>query len=62
MQTQVKLLGSYPLPWQIVASATYQNVPGPQITATYNVPSAAIAGSLGRNLSAGATATFSTSR
>jgi Carboxypeptidase regulatory-like domain len=58
MQTQVKLLGSYPLPWQIVASATYQNVPGPQITATYNVPSAAIGGSLGRNLSAGATATF----
>src|SRR5205823_11054181 len=46
MQTQVKLLGSYPLPWQIIASATYQNVPGPQITATYNVPSSAVASSL----------------
>jgi hypothetical protein len=56
-QTQVKLLGSYPLPWNLVASATFQNVPGPQITAGYVVPNAQIAPSLGRNLSAGANAT-----
>ena len=29
-QTQVKLLGSYPLPWDLAASATFQSVPGPQ--------------------------------
>jgi len=57
-QTQVKLLGSYPLPWGLAASAAFQSVPGPQISATYNVPNALIAPSLGRNLSAGATATF----
>ena len=59
-QGQVKLLGSYPLPWEMVASATFQNVPGPQITAAYQARSADIAGSLGRNLSAGATATYTT--
>jgi hypothetical protein len=58
-QTQVKLLGSYPLPWNLVASATFQNVPGPQITASFPVRSADIAPSLGRNLAAGATATYS---
>ena len=57
-QTQVKLLGSYPLPWNMGASATFQNVPGPQITAAYQARSADIAGSLGRNLSAGATAAY----
>ena len=57
LQTQVKLLGNYPLPWDMSVSATYQSVPGPQITATYVVPGSAIAPSLGRNLSAGANAT-----
>jgi Carboxypeptidase regulatory-like domain len=59
-QGQVKLLGSYPLPWAMVASATFQNVPGPQITAAYQARSADIAASLGRNLSAGTTATYTT--
>jgi hypothetical protein len=56
-QTQVKLLGSYPLPWNLSVSAAFQSVPGPQITATYNVPSSQVAASLGRDLSAGARAT-----
>ncbi len=58
-QTQVKLLGSYPLPWGLSASATFQSIPGAQITATYTVPNAEIVSSLGRNLSAGANATAS---
>jgi len=56
-QTQVKLLGSVPLPWAIAASAAFQNVPGPQITAGYVATNAQIAPSLGRNLAAGANAT-----
>jgi len=52
------LLGSYTLPWTIQVSGTFQNVPGPQITAAYQARSADIAGSLGRNLAAGATATY----
>ena len=58
-QTQVKLLGSYPLPWGMSASATFQSIPGPQITASATVPNAQVAPSLGRNLSAGAAATAS---
>jgi hypothetical protein len=57
-QTQVKLLGVYPLPfWGIQTSATFQSVPGPQITASWVAPSSAIAPSLGRNLSSSATGT-----
>ena len=56
-QTQVKLLGSVPLPWAITASAAFQNVPGPQVTASYVATNAQIAPSLGRNLAAGANAT-----
>jgi carboxypeptidase family protein len=57
-QAQVKLLGVYPLPWyDIMLSAAYQNLPGPQITATYTATNAQIAPSLGRNLSAGANGT-----
>ena len=52
--TQVKFVGSYPLPWNLSASATYQNVPGPMLDAVISVPNAQIAPSLGRNLSAGA--------
>jgi hypothetical protein len=52
--TQVKFLGVYQLPWWgLQASAAYQNVPGPQITASYVATNAEIAPSLGRNLSSG---------
>jgi hypothetical protein len=52
-QTQVKLLGIYPLPWWgLQASATYQSLPGPQITAAWAAPAAAATG-LGRPLSGG---------
>jgi hypothetical protein len=47
--TTLKFVGTYPLPWNFSTSATFQNVPGPQITATYAVPTAAVAASLGRN-------------
>jgi len=56
-QTQVKLLGSYPLPWGVTASAAFQSIPGPQITATYTATNAEIVPSLGRNLAAGVNAT-----
>jgi hypothetical protein len=52
--TQVKLFGVYPLPWAFQFSATYQNVPGPDIQATYVATNAEIVPSLGRNLSGGA--------
>jgi hypothetical protein len=50
-QTQVKLLGIYPLPvWALQTSVTYQHIPGPQITASYAAPAGAVTG-LGRPLS-----------
>jgi hypothetical protein len=55
--TQVKFLVVYPMPWDIQASAIVQNSPGIPITASLVVPNAAIAPSLGRNLSACASAT-----
>ena len=49
-QADVKGLASYPLPWWgLVASATLQNRPGPQITATYTVTAAQVQ-NLGRAL------------
>ena len=51
-QTQVKLNGSYPLPAGFVVSGIYQNISGPQITASYAASNAEIAPSLGRNLAA----------
>jgi hypothetical protein len=54
-----KLSGLYTLPWALQISGLYQVSPGPQITATWNAPNALIAPALGRNLSAGATATKS---
>jgi hypothetical protein len=73
--TQVKLLGSYTLPWELDVSATYQNsyntgstatnfgfgfsAPRTGLAANYLATNAQIAPSLGRNLSAGATATAS---
>jgi hypothetical protein len=48
--TQVKFLVVYPLPWNLQTSATYQNIPGIAITATYPAPNAQIAPTLGRNI------------
>jgi hypothetical protein len=53
--SQYKLLGMYTLPrWDVQVSATFQSVPGPEIIANYNVPTAVAAQSLGRPLSGGA--------
>jgi hypothetical protein len=54
-----KISASHQLPWAFQVSGLFQLSPGPQITATWNAPNAVIAPSLGRNLSAGATATKS---
>jgi hypothetical protein len=56
-QTQVKLLGVLPLPWGLQTSATFQSIPGPEITASYVASNALVAPSLGRNLSSGANGT-----
>jgi len=53
----VKFLVVYPLPWKLQTSATYQNIAGIPVTASYPATNAQIAPSLGRNLSAGPTAT-----
>jgi hypothetical protein len=55
-QTQVKGHITYPLPYDFVVSAVYQNVSGPPVTATYTATNAQIAPSLGRNLAACGTA------
>jgi hypothetical protein len=47
-QTQVKLLGVVPLPWDLQAAATFQSLPGPEITASYTATVAEILPSLGR--------------
>lgn len=48
--TQFKLQGTYPLPWWgLRTSATYQSLPGPEITAAWAAPAAAVTG-LGRAL------------
>ena len=47
----MKFLVVYPLPYDIQTSAVYQNSAGIPITASYVVSNAAIAPSLGRNLS-----------
>jgi hypothetical protein len=56
-QTQVRLLATYPLPWQFLVSGTFQSLAGPEITASYTATSAQISPSLGRNLSSGANGT-----
>ena len=57
-QPNVKLLGVYPLPWQgIQFAATFQSLPGPQITAARTFTNAEIRPSLGRNLATGAAGT-----
>ena len=55
-QTQVKLFGSYQLPFDFMVSGTLQNQAGPEILATWTAPNAAIAPSLGRNLASCGTA------
>jgi len=50
-QTQYKASGVYPLPWDLQASAVYQNLPGVPDTGTLSYSNAQIASSLGRNLS-----------
>lgn len=54
--TQVKLHGTYPLPWDLSLSGVYQDLAGPPIQASYVASNAEIAPSLGRNLAAGARA------
>ena len=50
-QPNVKALVVYPLPWWgLQPSATYRGLPGPQILANGSITNAAIAPSLGRNL------------
>ena len=57
-QTQVKVSGAYPLKWDIQASATYQDLPGIPVTASYVVSNAELRAGLGRNFGAcGAAAT-----
>jgi hypothetical protein len=56
MLTQVKLLGSYTLPYDVQISGTLQSIRGPALSASWSISSAiANAGPtpLGRNLSAG---------
>jgi hypothetical protein len=53
--TQVKFIGSYTVPIvDIGISATFQDVPGEEILANYNLPTAVAAQALGRPLSGGA--------
>jgi hypothetical protein len=50
--TQFRGLFVYPLPWQLQASVTYQNIPGIPITADQVLSNAQVAPELGRNLAA----------
>ena len=51
-QTQVKGFLTYPLPYDFVVSAVFQNISGPAISANYAAPNAAIRPSLNRDLAA----------
>jgi hypothetical protein len=55
--TQVKLFGTYPLPWDLRASFNYQHLPGVATTATYVASGAELTAALGRTPAAGARAT-----
>jgi hypothetical protein len=53
--SQIKFLGSYPLPWWgLQVSGTFQNAPGAPVSANYVATSASVRSSLGRDLSSGA--------
>jgi len=54
---QLKLYGSYPLPYSFRVSGTFQNTAGPAIFADFPATNAQIAPSLGRSLAAGERAT-----
>ena len=57
-QPNVKVLGVYPLPWyDVQLAATFQSLPGPQITAARTYTNTEIRPSLGRNLATGAAGT-----
>ena len=47
-QTQLKLQGSYPLPYDFQVSASFQSLPGIPILASYQAPNALTVPSLGR--------------
>jgi hypothetical protein len=51
-QTQLKGFLTYPLPWDVLVSAVFQNISGPTITANYAASNAQIRPSLGRDLAA----------
>jgi hypothetical protein len=51
-QTQLKGFLTYPLPWDVLVSAVFQNISGPTITANYAATNAQIRPSLGRDLAA----------
>ena len=53
--TQVKMLGSYTFPYDIVFAGTLQSIPGPERGAIVTYSSADVAASLGRPLSGGGT-------
>ena len=51
----MKFLASYTIPRvDVLLGAVFQNLPGPQVVANYNAPSALVQPSLGRPLSGGA--------
>jgi hypothetical protein len=52
--TQIKMNGSYALPFDMMVSGVYQNLPGPMYTADWAAPLTAITPSLGRPLSGNA--------
>jgi hypothetical protein len=55
--TQFKLSGTIPLPYQFYTGVTYQNLPGIPYYGAYVFTNAQIAKSLGRNLASGANGT-----
>jgi hypothetical protein len=54
-EPQVKLFGSYRLPWDVQASVTFQSLQGIPKIASYVAQNSQVAPSLGRNLSGGLT-------
>jgi hypothetical protein len=50
-QTQLKLNGMVPMPWDLQVAATFQSLPGVPISASYVATNAEVAPTLGRNLS-----------
>lgn len=57
LQTQIKIQGTQDLPWNVQVSGVFQALPAPPLTATYVVTNDQIRGTLGRNLSSGASGT-----